>query len=48
MQKTSNGVKVSDDDDSMALLGKWTSLSKVRAALAMAAAVCVMAALVSS
>ena len=48
MQKTTNVVKVSDDDDSMALLEKWTHLSKIRAALAMVAAGCVMAALVSS
>lgn len=47
IQKTTNGVKISDDEETMALLAKWTYLSKIRAALAMVAAMCVVAALVS-
>lgn len=48
IQKTSNGVKAFEDGDTMALLRKWTVLSKIRAALAMVAATCVMAALISN
>ena len=47
IEKTTNGIKTSDDEETMALLEKWTYLNKIRTALAMVAAVCVGAALVS-